>query len=87
MFDNLDPKIREYGIFSFTIAVIISLVINFTLVETLKGSFAYGFPINLAATSGIGNFLARVINSLVMGAFLTIPAYYLIMKYLVRGGR
>jgi len=87
MFENLDPKIREYGTFSFIVAVIISLFINFTLVETLKGSFAYGFPLNLATTSGIGNFLARVVNSLVMGAFLTVPTYYLIMKYLVRGGR
>lgn len=84
MFNDIDPKIREYGTFSLIIAFIVSLIINFTLVETLRGGFGYGFPINLTDTVGLGNFLARIINSIVMAVFLSVPIYYLIMKYLLR---
>lgn len=79
--DNIDPALKQYLIFSFVIAIIISFIINFGLVEGVRGTFAYGFPINLNDIEGFGNFLARVVNTFIMGLFLTAPMYF-IFKYL-----
>ncbi len=81
MFNQMDPVAKQLWIFSFIVAVIASALINFLAVELLKGSFLYGFPINLTATSGIGSFFARLINSFLLGAVLTPLSYYLV-KYL-----
>lgn len=77
----MDPVAKQLWIFSFIVSVIISALISFLAIEFLKGSFLYGFPINLTNTSGIGSFLARVANSFALGLILT-PMTYYIVKYL-----
>ncbi|MEO6728639.1 MAG: hypothetical protein ABIM99_01830 [Candidatus Dojkabacteria bacterium] len=77
----MDPAVKQYLIFSLVIGVIAGVLINFILIEGVKGSFAYGFPIVLNGVEGIANFLYRIINSLILGALLTIPIY-LGLKYL-----
>lgn len=80
----MDPAKRQYLIFAVVIAIILSGIINFMFVDLVKGSILYGFPINLANTSGIGMFLARLVDSIVMGLFLTPLLYYGINWYLRR---
>lgn len=84
--DGIDPAVKQYLIFSFVIGIIVGVLVNFILIEGVKGSFAYGFPIVLNGVEGFANFLDRVINSLVLGALLTIPIY-LGLKYIQTGGR
>lgn len=81
--DNIDPATRQYIIFSLIISMIISAVLNFALVEVLSGSFLYGFPVNLSTTSGIGNFLGRIINTAVQGLIL-LPLVYYGFRYWIR---
>lgn len=77
----MNPATKQMLIFSFVISLIASAVINFLIVEILKTTFLYGFPINLASTSGIGTFLSRVINTVVVGIIL-LPAVFYGVKYL-----
>ncbi len=84
MFDNIDPKVREYGTFSFIISMVFSIVYHFTIIEAVKGGFLYGFPINLTDLSGFVGFLARIIDSIVLAAILTPGVYYVIMKYIFK---
>jgi hypothetical protein len=81
MLDDIDPSVKQYMVFSFVVAMIVSFVINFTLMEGVRGTFAYGFPINLNEIEGIASFFARIVNTLVMGLFLTIPMYF-VFKWL-----
>lgn len=79
--DNIDPAVKQYLVFSFVISVILGVIVSFILVDSVKGTFAYGFPIPLADAEGITMFIYRVINSLVLGLFFTIPVY-LGLKYI-----
>lgn len=81
MFNQMDPVAKQLWIFSFIVSVIVAALINFIVMELLKGSFLYGFPINLTDTSGIGSFFARLVNSFLLGLILT-PLTYYIVKYL-----
>jgi hypothetical protein len=77
----MDPAKQQYIIFSGVIGLILALVINFFFVDLLQNSFLYGFPISLSGTSGIGMFLARVINSVVIGLIMT-PLVYFTIRWL-----
>ncbi|MEP7103767.1 MAG: hypothetical protein ABI721_03600 [Candidatus Dojkabacteria bacterium] len=77
----MDPAVKQYIVFSFVISLILGVLVNFILIEGVKGTFAYGFPINLNAVEGVLNFVYRVINTLILGALLTVPVY-LGLKYL-----
>lgn len=81
MFNEMNPVTKQLWIFSFIVALIFSAIINFVGVEFLKGSFLYGFPINLTNTAGIGTFISRIINTAVLGTIVTPLTYYLV-KYL-----
>lgn len=81
MFNNIDPVTKQLWIFSLIVSIVLSGAINFFLIELLRGSFLWGFPINLANTAGIGTFLARLVNSVALGVILT-PLTYYIVKYL-----
>jgi hypothetical protein len=76
MFDNIDPAVKQYLTFSLVLAVILSVIINFGLVDLVKGTFAYGFPVNLSEAVGFANFIGRIINTLVFSFFLTVPVYF-----------
>jgi hypothetical protein len=84
MFDNIDPKIREYGFFSFIVALVLSLILHFTLIDVLRGGMVYGFPFNLNDLTGLLNFLARIANSFFIAIFITPAIYFVIMKYIIR---
>ncbi len=85
MFDNIDPAKKQYFIFSAVVAIIISAVINFAFIDVLKGTFAYGFPLSLANAVGVGAFVTRIVNSIVMGLILAPLLYYLIRWLQTRG--
>lgn len=87
MFDNIDPVTKQYGIFSIIISLILSFIINFLLIETLKGTFAYGFPINLTGAEGFTLFFYRIVNTLVEALFLIVPIFVAIKWFLNRGMR
>lgn len=74
--DNIDPATKQYLIFSLIVSMILSAIINFALIEVLSHSFLYGFPVSLTDTTGLGNFLARVINTAVQGLILLPLVYY-----------
>jgi len=84
--DGIDPAVKQYLIFSFVIGIIVGVLVNFLLIEGVKGSFAYGFPIVLNGVEGIANFLYRVINTVVLGGLLTIPIYLGLKWLQTRGG-
>ena len=84
MFDNIDPATKQYIIFSAVVSLLISIFINFIFVNLMTGTFAYGFPINLGASEGIVNILLRTINTVIIGLFLTVPIYYLIIWWIKR---
>jgi hypothetical protein len=81
MLNDVNPVTKQLWIFSFLISLVISGLINFLAIELLKGSFLYGFPIKLDDAVGIGSFIARLINSVLLGAILT-PLLYYVIKYL-----
>jgi len=81
MLNDVNPVTKQLWIFSFLVSLVISGLINFLAIELLKGSFLYGFPIKLDDAVGIGSFIARLINSVLLGAILTFLLYYVI-KYL-----
>lgn len=76
----MNPATKQYFVFSLIVALILSAIINFGFIELIKGSFIYGFPFNLNNLEGFGAFLARVVNTLVMGAFLAIPTYFILRE-------
>ncbi|CAG1021138.1 hypothetical protein DOJK_00809 [Patescibacteria group bacterium] len=81
MLNDVNPVTKQLWIFSFLVSLVISGLINFLAIELLKGSFLYGFPIKLDDAVGIGSFIARLINSVLLGAILT-PLLYYVIKYL-----
>lgn len=74
--DSSDPIKKQYFIFSIVVSVILSLLINFLMVDFLKGSFFYGFPFDLTDASDIASFFYRVLNSLAYSVVLVVPLYY-----------
>lgn len=84
--DGIDPATKQYIIFSLVISLIIGVIINFVLIEAVRGTFAYGFPINLNGVEGIVNFIDRIINTVVIGGFITFPVYFGIKYLQTRGG-
>lgn len=74
--DSTDPIKKQYFLFSIVVSVILSLIINFLMVDFLKGSLFYGFPFDLSEASGVGAFFFRVLNSLVYSVVLVVPVYY-----------
>ena len=85
MFDDINPAVKQYLIFSAVIAVIVSLIVNFSLIESLKGTPFYGFPVSLAGTEGFINLVYRLINTLIEGLLLIIPVYLIIQWLMTRG--
>ncbi len=83
--DEINPAVKQYLIFSAVIAVIVSIIVNFMLIESLKGTPFYGFPINLTGTEGITMFFYRIINTLIEGLLLIIPVYLIIQWLMTRG--
>jgi hypothetical protein len=83
--DNINPAVKQYLIFSAVIALIVSLIVNFMLIESLKGTPFYGFPVNLTGSEGLGNFFYRIINTIVESLLLIIPVYLIIQWLLTRG--
>jgi hypothetical protein len=83
---DINPAVKQYLIFSAVIATIVSAIVNFALIESLKGTPFYGFPINLTGAAGIAEFFSRIINTLIEGALLIIPVY-LIIQWLMRRGQ
>lgn len=81
MLNDVNPVTKQLWIFSFLVSLVISGLINFLAIELLKGSFLYGFPIKLDDAVGIASFIARLINSVLLGAILT-PLLYYVIKYL-----
>jgi len=84
MLNDIDPTTKQYIIFSLVIAIIVSFLINFILIEFIPNSPFYGFPFNLTNTQGLGNFIYRTIDTLVIAAFLTFPIYWGLMWFLKR---
>lgn len=84
--DNIDPAVKQYIIFSLVISLIIGVLVNFVLIEGVKGSFAYGFPIVLNGVEGVLNFVYRIVNTVILGLLLTVPVYFGIKWLQTRGG-
>ena len=76
----MNPATKQYLIFSFIVGILLSIIINFVLIDIIKGTFLYGFPISLNGVDGFLNFLFRVINTLLIGTFLVIPMFYIIKE-------
>lgn len=72
----MDSTTKQYILFSFVVSIVISLIANFIIINGLKGTMFYGVPISLVNASGFGEFIIRIINSLVMALFLTLPMYW-----------
>lgn len=81
MLNDMNPVTKQLWIFSFLVSLVISGLINFLAIELLRGSFLYGFPIKLDGAIGIGSFIARLINTFLLGMILT-PLMYYVIKYL-----
>lgn len=64
------------------IAFIFSFFLNFFFAGLLEGPFVSGFPISVANATGIGDLIARVVNTLVIGGLLTAPIYYLFLWFI-----
>ena len=72
----MDPAKQQYWIFSAIVAVILSLIINFAFLSLFPGTIIYGFPFNYGDSVGIGNFLIKIIDSVILGAILAPGVYY-----------
>lgn len=75
----MDSSTKQYIIFSFVVSVVISLIANFIIINGLKGTPLYGIPINLANSAGFGEFLLRILNTLIMSVFLTLPVFWFLI--------
>ncbi len=75
----MDQITRQYILFSFTIAVGISFVFNFFVIELVRGTPLYGFPLGLGETVGFINMLFKFTNTIIVAAFVTVPVYYGLM--------
>lgn len=73
----MDPAKKQYLIFCFVVSLIIGIIINFAFVDIVKGTLLYGIPFNLGESEGVGNFLIRVVNTLLSAGILTFPIYYI----------
>ena len=60
----MDPAKKQYLIFCFVVSFIIGIIINFAFVDIVKGTLLYGIPFNLGESEGFGNFLIRVVNTI-----------------------
>lgn len=84
--DEIDPAKKQYIIFAAIISILLSGVINFWFIEILEGSPLYGVPVNLEDVSDVVGFVGRIINSVMMGLFLTPLIYWGINWLQNRGG-
>ncbi len=75
----MDQITRQYLIFAATIGGIISFIFNFFIIELVRNTPLYGFPIGLGETVGIINLLFKLTNTIVIGAALTVPVYYVLI--------
>jgi hypothetical protein len=75
----MDQITRQYIIFSATIAAGISFVFNFLIIELVRGTPLYGFPLGLGETVGFINLLFKFTNTVIVAAALTVPVYYALM--------
>lgn len=83
---STDEARKQYFMFAVLISVIVSFFLNFTLIGSLPGPFVSGFPLNAYDAVGSGLFFVRIINSLTLGALLSVPMYYLLNWVLTRSG-
>jgi hypothetical protein len=79
--DGINPATKQYWIFSGVISLIVSAIYNFGVINILEKTFIYGFPISLAGTEGFQNFIARLLNTIIMGLILT-PLTFFFFKWL-----
>ncbi|BCX14311.1 MAG: hypothetical protein KatS3mg085_843 [Candidatus Dojkabacteria bacterium] len=82
---DTDPAKRQYYIFSLVVAIILSFIINFVVIETLKGSLFYGFPLSLNGVTGFVAFIYKLINTIIYSLLLSVAVYYGIMWLINRG--
>jgi hypothetical protein len=75
----MDQITRQYIIFSAAIATGISFVFNFFIIEFVRGTPLYGFPLGLGETEGFINLLFKFSNTVIIAAALTVPVYYALM--------
>lgn len=73
-----DPGKRQYLIFAGILALMVSGIISFFFSGILEGPFISGFPIAISTLEGIARFMAQLVNTVVLGAMLTVPMYYLL---------
>ncbi len=81
-----DPAKKQYLIFSAILALIISFILNFFFFGLLQGPIISGFPFNVTEATGVTAFFSRLVNTIVLGGFLTIPIYYFLQWLQNRGG-
>lgn len=84
--EDIDPAKKQYFMFSVIIAILLSFLINFVLLNMAMGPFFSGFPVALAELEGISYFFGQIVNTLVIAGFLSIPIYYGFMWLINRGG-
>ena len=56
--------------------MLVSFVLNFFFAGLLNVAFVSGFPINVVEATGFADLVARVVNTVVIGALLAVPMYY-----------
>ncbi|MDQ6985008.1 MAG: hypothetical protein Q9M91_00465 [Candidatus Dojkabacteria bacterium] len=71
----MDPEKKQYGSFAAIISFLFSVFWNFLVVNMFKGSYGYGYPFDLGDSSGFGEFMLRIFNTLIIGFFLVVPIY------------
>lgn len=81
----MDPAKKQYLIFASIITLICSLLLNFFFFEFVKDTFIYGFPVGLKDVTGLGDFIARVINMIVFFLVFVFPVYFGLMWVVRRG--
>jgi hypothetical protein len=85
MFDNIDPAVKQYMIFSLLISLIIAAIYNFGIVNGLQGGPLYGFPISLIGAEGLTDTAIRLVNTIIIGVLITPLTYFGVMWALKRG--
>ena len=76
----MNPATKEYLKFSIIISIIFSFIINFVFIELVPGTLIYGFPFSLNGAEGFGAFLFRILNTIIIAAFITFPVLYILRQ-------
>lgn len=76
----MNPATKQYLVLAVVISILASFVINFALVNIVKGSLLYGFPFSLNGVEGIGDFFIRLINTIIMAGILVFPVLLMLKE-------